>query len=146
MDKLTIEGVSPRFDGEYDCDIRGMIQFLTSEDALTGDEAFYIQEQSRVRGNELIEAFIAGDVKFLMALAVVVLARQGKPLDIDTLMQKKAGVCRFEFEPVTDEETEPVHPTDEGEHSDTTSKNSGTSSPSLSVAPDVDLLRTGAQG
>ncbi len=145
MDKLTIEGVSPRFDGEYECDIRGMIQFLTSDEALTGDEAYFIQEQSRVRGNELIDAFCAGDVKFLMALAVVVLARKGKQIDIDVLMQKKAGVCRFDFEPTPEEEEQAAHPTVEGEPSDTTSRNSGTSSDSPSDIQANGLSRIGVR-
>ena len=140
MDKLTITGVSPRFDGEYDCDIVGMIRDLTSPEALTGDEACYIQEQSKVRGRELVDAFIAGDVKFLMALAVVVLQRQDKTLDIDVLMRHKLGAVSFELEALEDEEAE--NPTVEGEPSPMTSKNGGTSStsPSETQVVDRDLI------
>lgn len=144
MDKLTIEGVSSRFDGEYDCHVFGMIADVTSEDALTGDEACYIQEQSSVRGNELIRAFLAGDFKFLMALTVVVLARQGKNIDVDALMSQKIGAYRFELETTVAEEDEKPHPTNEGEPSPTTSKNGGTSSASSSENQDDHLALTGA--
>ncbi len=131
MDKLTISGVSPRFDGEYECDVVGMIYDLTSDEALTGDEACYIQEQSKVRGYELSEAFIAGDARFLMALAVVVLARAGKNIGVDVLMSQRLGAYRFEIEPVPQEE-EAAHPTGEGAPSPTTYENGGTSTSSPS--------------
>ncbi len=142
MDTLTITGVSPRFDGVYDCDIIGMIRDLTSSEALTGDEACYIQEQSKVRGRELVDAFIAGDAKFLMALTAVVLQRHGKTIDIGVLMPKSLGSYVFELETVEDEEA--PHPTEGGEPSPTTSKNGGTSSTSASDSPDAALPRIGA--
>ncbi len=140
MDKLTISGVSPRFDGEYECDVVGMIRDLTSPEALTGDEACYIQEQSKVRGRELVEAFIAGDARFLMALSVVVLARKGKNIDIGVLMGQRLGAYTFDLEPVEDEA---AHPTDEGAPSPTTSKNGGTSSSSASANRDDDPAHIG---
>ncbi len=142
MDKLTISGVSPRFDGTYECDIVGMIRDLTSPEALTGDEACYIQEQSKVRGRELVESFIAGDARFLMALAVVVLQRQGKTLDIDVLMKQKLGAVEFELEPLP-EDDQAENPTVEDEPSLTTSRNGGTSSTSASETPAADHALTG---
>ncbi len=143
MDKLTIEGVSTRFDGVYDCDVVGMIRDLTSPEALTGDEACFIQDNSKVRGNELVEAFVAGDARFLMALAAVVLQRHGKTLDIDVLRQKKLGAYTFDLEPVPEGE-EAAHPTGEGERSTTTSRNGGTSSSSPSDSQDASPHPIGA--
>lgn len=143
MDKLTISGVSPRYDGDYECDVVGMIRDLTSAEALTGDEACFIQQHSKVRGNELADAFIAGDAKFLMALTVVVLARQGKNMDIDVLMGQKIGSYSFDLEPVP-EEDEADHPTGEGEPSHTLSMNGGTTSSSHSESQDSALTPIGA--
>ncbi len=144
MDTLTITGVSPRFDGVYDCDIIGMIRDLGSAEALTGDEACYIQERSKVRGRELVDAFIAGDTRFLMALTAVVLQRHGKTIDIDVLMPKPLGSYVFELAEVEDEET--PHPTVEGEPSPTTSRNGGTSSDTPSDSQDAALKVIGAHG
>ncbi len=143
MDTLTITGVSPRFDGVYDCNIVAMIRDLSSPEALTGDEACYIQEKSGVRGRELVDAFIAGDAKFLMALTAVVLQRHDKTIDIDVLMPKPLGSYVFELEPVEEDEEAP-HPTVEGEPSPTTSKSGGTSSDTPSDSPDVALKVIGA--
>lgn len=142
MDTLTITGVSPRFDGVYECNIVAMIRDLNSPEALTGDEACFIQEKSKVRGRELVDAFIAGDAKFLMALTAVVLQRHDKTIDIDVLMPKPLGSYVFELEPVEDEEA--PHPTVEGEPSPTTSRNGGTSSDTPSDSQAEDLPRIGA--
>ncbi len=144
MDKLTIDGVSPRFDGVYDCDVVGMIRDLTSPEALTGDEACFIQDNSKVRGNELVEAFVAGDARFLMALAAVVLQRHGKTLELDVLMRQKLGAYTFDLEPVAAGE-EAAHPTEGDEPSPTTSKNGGTSSSSPSESPAESPLPIGAR-
>ena len=144
MDTLTITGVSPRFDGVYKCDIAAMIRDLSSPEALTGDEACFIQEKSKVRGFELVDAFVAGDARFLMALTAVVLQRHDKTIDIDVLMSKPLGAYVFELEAVEDEEA--PHPTVEGEPLPTTSRNGGTSSDTPSDSQVVDLLRTGAHG
>lgn len=141
MDKLTIQGVANRFDGDYDCDVRGMLINLTSPEALTGDEACFIQDRSKVRGGELGDAFDAGDVRFLMALAVVVLQRHGKTMDPEMLMGQRIGTYRFVLET---QEVEPAHPTVEGEPSQTSSPNGGTGSETPSESPAVGLRRIGA--
>lgn len=143
MDTLTITGVSPRYDGVYECDILGMIADVTSPQALTGDEACYIQEQSNVRGNELISSFLAGDFRFMMALAVVVLARNDKNLDMQILMSKRIGAYRFELEAANLSEDDAAHPTNGVEPSPTTSRNGGESSSLSSANQDDPLALTG---
>ncbi len=39
MDKLVVKGVGKRVDGDYDCDISGMLIDVSSAEALTGTEA-----------------------------------------------------------------------------------------------------------
>jgi len=143
MDTLTISGIANRFDGVYECDIVGMIADVSSPDALTVDEAALVQQLSRgdsdrgVRGNEIAEAFLAGDVKVRMAIAIIVLARNGKDLPVEMVRNASMRSMVFELQRSGSEKEgeEGEHPTMEGAQSLTPSTNGGSPSRTLSVAP-----------
>lgn len=130
MDTLTIKGLSRRLDGDYKCDIAGMVD-ISSEEALTVREANFIRDFSGARGGEIVEAFLKGDVAVRSALARVVLGRHDIPIREETLLDLKSGWCRFELgadeaEEDAEEATEAERPpTAEGETPSTTGGTSG---------------------
>jgi hypothetical protein len=105
MDTLTISGLAARFNGEYDCDIAAMLS-VSSPDALTLDEARIVKTLSGARGFEVLESFLAGDMDVRMALALVILKRNGKEVDPRMLGDKPMGWARFMLEPDAPEKTE----------------------------------------
>ncbi len=98
MDTLTITGQGRRLNGEYECDIVGLVD-VSNEESLTIREAHLIKTLSGARGGEIVEAFVAGDMAVRMAIAVVILQRAGKRVDPDLLWDQPAGWARFEFGP-----------------------------------------------
>lgn len=68
--RVTIKGL-PGLDGEYDT--------VLAEQPLTNREMRMIRKISGVRGGEVIEAIRSSDNDFFIALAVITLARFGKP-------------------------------------------------------------------
>ncbi len=105
MDTLTITGQGRRLNGEYECDIAGLID-VTSDNVLTVREAHLVKTLSGARGGEIVEAFLAGDMAVRMAVAVVILQRADRRVDIDSLWDAPAGWARFEFGPEKAEELE----------------------------------------
>ena len=141
MDTLTVEGIGKRVDGVYECDIGGMIGDVSSAEALTNDEAHLVKRMSGVRGNELIEAFLAGDTDMRMALAIIVAARHGKVLDERVLRKATIGATMFAFGADVEDAVD-VPPTTEGE---TPSTDGGKLSSSNSAGlPATDPSPTGA--
>jgi hypothetical protein len=112
VDTLTVKGISKDIDGEYDCDLLGMLT-LTTDESLTNNEAHLVKSISGVRGGEVIEAFLAGDTDVRMALTIIVLARHGKRVDERLLGPLPAGTAVFEVR--EEEEEEEIPPTSEGE-------------------------------
>lgn len=130
MDTLTVKGVGT-FDGEYQCDIVGMLT-VTSDEALTNDESHLVKRLSGMRRNEVPEAFLAGDTDVVMALTIIVLSRHGKQIDERILGPKPSGCTVFAF---GEDAVIEVPPTQESEtKEDSLSKNGGSSS-SLTLAP-----------
>lgn len=89
MDKLVVAGLGG-IDGEYDCDIAGMLS-LGTPDSLTNGEGRQIKLMSGVRAGELEEAIIAGDSDVLVALAAVILRRHRVRFDEKTLWDAPMG-------------------------------------------------------
>ena len=113
-DTLTVSGVGKKFDGVYECDVAELVS-ISSPDALTVDEARLVKTLSGVRGNEIVEAFLAGDVDLRMALAIVVLGRHGKQLDARMVETKPIGWALFALAPDEETDGDAVPPTTAGE-------------------------------
>jgi hypothetical protein len=98
MGKNKIEGV-PVLNGEYPID----------ETTLTNRDFHTIKKVSGLRAAELEEAFAAGDVDLVVALAVCALYRAGKrePEIVDMLFDAEAGKISW----VGEDETRPPAPT-----------------------------------
>lgn len=96
MDTLTIKGVGKHVDGDYECDLAELLD-VSSDEALTMAEARLIKVTANVRGNHIIEAFLAGDTDVSMALAEIIVGRSGKALAVSQLLGARVGAVRFTF-------------------------------------------------
>jgi hypothetical protein len=79
MPQIKIEGVPP-YDGEYELDMN-----FTNRDLHT------IKQVAGVRAGDLNDALEHQDLDLVVALAVNVLRRAGKPIDMDVLWDSEAG-------------------------------------------------------
>lgn len=115
MDKLiikTIEGVN----GEYDFDIVTMLTEGHAE-SLTSREGHRIKVMTGLRAGELTDAVSAGDSDVLLAIAAVVLTRNGKQYNDDALWDAPMGAFTFELadRDVEDDAGPPATKLDDGE-------------------------------
>lgn len=107
MDKLIVNGLGPRLDGEYPCDIRATI-IPGGPEFLTYAEGRRIKQLVGLRGGEIAEAFVAGDMDLELALAIVLLARHGKTLDEALVLDSPPGSkIQFEYGDVEEDEDSP---------------------------------------
>lgn len=90
MDKIVISGVPP-WDGEYEFDGN-----------LKNRELHRIKKITGIRAGELVEALAAGDTDVLVALAVIVLERDGKSVDADDFWNAEVGSITYVGEEETD--------------------------------------------
>ncbi len=81
MDTLTIKGQGRRIDGDYPCEILGMLS-LGHDEVLNNQEANLVKQISGAIGSEIADGFVRGDAAVRMALAIVVLERAGIRLDV----------------------------------------------------------------
>lgn len=103
MDKLIVKGLPP-LDGEYPCDVVGMM-IVGHPEALTNREAHRVKQMTGLRAGELLDAFEAGDNDITVAFAAVVLGRNRRTFDDGTLWDAPVGSgIRFEFGNREDEE------------------------------------------
>jgi hypothetical protein len=89
-DKLIINGLGKQFDGDYEFSIAAMLVMGTTE-TLTNGELHTIKRISGVRAGEIEEAIMAGDNDVLLALALIVLGRNGKRLPEHLMWDAPAG-------------------------------------------------------
>lgn len=118
MDVLTIRGLSHRENGEYECDIVGLLD-VSSDEALTVREANFIKTFAGVRGGEVGEAFLAGDRACTSAIAVVILRRAGKRMEESAIWDYPSGWATYTLGVGDEQEADP---TDESETSKTAPK------------------------
>lgn len=102
MPKLTVslgtDGAKHPLDGEYDCRL----------DNFDYAELHEIKRISGVRGGEIAEALIAGDTDLVLAIAVIVLRREGRNPDVESLWRAQAGNITLQV--FDEEEDEPDSP------------------------------------
>jgi hypothetical protein len=89
-DKLIVTGVGASVDGEYDCDIIGML-VPGNPETLTNAEGRRIKLMTGLRAGELEEALLSDDNDLTVAVAAVVLARHGKTVDEKKLWDAPMG-------------------------------------------------------
>jgi hypothetical protein len=138
--KLVVTDV-PGLDGEYAADIT----FFTNR------ELHRIKKMTGLRAGEFMEAFQVGDNDMVVALAVIVMEREGKEDAEDLLWDAPAGSVTLEDDEdeavVEDDALPPAQPTEtasEPEPSDSgRSESSGDSSSTVSVLPVSDQSLTG---
>lgn len=146
MDVLTVTGMGHRLNGDYDCDIVGMID-ITSDEALTVREAHFIKTLAGARGGEIVEAFLAGDMAVRMALAAVILQRAGKRVEPDALWDASSGWARFTLAADAEQEEPAADPLAEVETTEpSTSSSGGTNTDTPSASPEGNLSRIGSPG
>jgi hypothetical protein len=150
MDKLIVKGVSKQLDGEYGFDLTKLISPGDAE-YLTYREWHKVKAISGVRAGELQDAFVSGDTDLNVALAVVVLERAGKRVDVD-LIWDAPGTSEIRFvlgDRDGEEDGESLPPTSEppvSEESERLSTSGGGSSRPTLVSPATDPSRTGDPG
>lgn len=86
MDKLVIDGIAP-YDGSYEFTL----------DGFTNRELHRIKKLTGLRAGEFEDAFSALDNDMVVALAVVILERNGQSVRDDILWDAEAGGIRLEF-------------------------------------------------
>ncbi len=79
LDKVIVKGI-PGLDGEYECDIVGML-IQDHPETMSNREGHRVKVMSGVRAGEYDDALQAGDNDFFLALAAIVLTRRGKRFD-----------------------------------------------------------------
>lgn len=106
-DKLVVNGLGKQFDGEYEFELAQML-VMGSPDTMTNGELHTIKRLSGVRAGEIEDALVAGDNDVLLALGVIVLARNGKRLPEHLMWDAPAGsgIMIVPGEPEEDAEVE----------------------------------------
>lgn len=89
LDKVIVKGLG-KLDGEYECDIVGML-VQDNPETMTNREGHRVKLMSGVRAGEYEEALERGDNDFFLALGAIVLARRGKRFDEDVLWDAPMG-------------------------------------------------------
>lgn len=89
-DKLIVNGLGKPYDGEYEFDLAAMMT-MGDPDCLTNGEGHTIKRLAGVRAGEIEDSLAAGDNDVLLALGVIVLARQGKRLPEHLIWEAPMG-------------------------------------------------------
>lgn len=101
MAQLTIEGVFGA-DGVYEFDFNAR--------PFTNGDLHLIKTVAGVRAGQLEEAMREGDNDMLVAMALIVLERNGKTVPAEALWSAEVGALRFEFPLTPDEQEDAEHP------------------------------------
>lgn len=89
-DKLVITGVHENINGEYPCDVLGMLT-VGHPNSLTNRELHRIKVLTQLTASQLFEGILSGDTDSGVGLAAVVLDRLGKSFEIDWLWDAPMG-------------------------------------------------------
>lgn len=142
-DKLRVKGLGPKLDGEYPCNLTGMLLESTPH-TLTNREGHRVKVMSGVRAGELWESMTAGDNDVLLALAAIVLTRAGKNFDDEQLWDAPMGSgLEFEVADRVEEEADDEDPPATEESMPPEPSGGETSSNEMSDLPANDQSGTG---
>ncbi len=129
---VVIDGIPP-WDGRYGFD----------DFSFTNRELYEIKKVCGIRAAELIEALDANDTSAYVAVASVVMVKNGTLVDLDDLWNAKVGSITIELGAVDDADP-PTTPAAESEPS-LTETSSGGGSSSVGDAPANDPSPTGSR-
>lgn len=124
MPTLIVKDVDTRLDGEYDCKL----------DNLTGRELHLVRQLSGITPTGIVGGLLSQDAGLVVALATVVLDREGKTVDVDALWDARHGSIVFDFTADQGDESPPGQPpsggseTENGGESENVSPGSGSAS------------------
>jgi hypothetical protein len=120
LPKLTIKDVDSRLDGEYECQL----------DDLTNRELHFVRQTSGIAPAGIIGGLLSEDAGITVALASVVLEREGKAVDVEALWDAQHGDIMFDFSRDGDDEVPPGQPPSGGNDPDNDGGTSGASASS----------------
>lgn len=135
-DKIVLAGIRKGVDGEYPCDIVGMLT-VGHPEMLTYREGHRLKQMTGIRSGEIDEALAKGDTDLIIGLAAIVLARDGKTVSDDLLWDApmEAGVTLILGDRDEDEDADPLAETPSSESSDENSTTSGTDGENATESP-----------
>lgn len=143
-DTLTVSGLGKPLDGTYEFDIASMLG-LGNPDSLTNREGHRLKTMTGIRIGQLGDALSSGDSDVIVALAAIILTREGKRFDEAVLWDAPMGSgleLHIEDRPEEDDDGPPaVAPETETEP---LAKNGGPSSSSTSALQESALSPTGS--
>lgn len=124
MPTLIVKDVDTRLNGEYDCKL----------DDLTSRELHLVRQMAGITPTGIVGGLLSQDAGLVVALATVVLEREGKAVNVDALWDAKHGSLVFDFTGDQGDESPPEQPPSGGSDSENSdesaneSKSSGGSS------------------
>jgi hypothetical protein len=137
-DKLVLTGIRKGVDGEYPCDIVGMLT-VGHPEMLTYREGHRLKNMTGIRAGEVDEALAKGDTDLVIGLAAIVLARDGKTVSDDLLWDApmEAGIQLVLGEREAEEEPDesPLPETSPTGSSDASSPTSGSNGETDTASP-----------
>lgn len=106
-DKLIVSGVHENLDGEYPCDILGMLT-VGHDECLTNRELHIVKKMTELTAVQLFEGIQSGDMDATLGLAAIILRRANKVYQEDWLWDAPMG-SSLTFD-IKDREEEQVPP------------------------------------
>jgi hypothetical protein len=113
MPTLIVKDVDTRLDGEYECKL----------DDLTNREFHLIRQMSGIAPTGVVGGLLSQDVGLVVALATVVLEREGKPVNVEALWDAQHGSLAFDFTDAPGDERPPEQPPSGGSDSENDAEN-----------------------
>ena len=89
-DKLIVKGIHDAIDGEHPCDVIGMIT-VGHPNSLTNRELHRIKTMTGIVASDLFDSIFGGDMDASVAMAAVILDRNGKVFQDDWLWDAPMG-------------------------------------------------------
>ena len=106
-DKLIVKGVHEQIDGDYTCDILGMLT-VGHPESMTNRELHRIKVMTGILAGDLMDAITNSDMDASVALTAVILERKGKSFQDDWLWDAPMGSgITFEIRKAEEEEELP---------------------------------------
>jgi len=113
MPTLIVKDVDTRLDGEYECKL----------DDLTNREFHLIRQMSGIAPTGVVGGLLSQDVGLVVALATVVLEREGKPVNVEALWDAQHGSLVFDFTGDPGDERPPEQPPSGGNDNESSDAN-----------------------